>query len=86
MVAPLQEQPQNWASHWKKNIVAVITQDWVIDDSLKRQIKNRTLWTCDYSFLPEVFNMLPTGQTYLSIYPPSSFNIYLVVIFSNFSR
>ena len=33
-------------SHWKKNIVAVITQDRMIDDNLKRQIKNRTLYTC----------------------------------------
>ena len=28
--------------HWDKNIVAVITQDRVINDNLKRQIKN---WT-----------------------------------------
>ena len=27
---------------WRKNIGAVITQDRVIDDNLKRQIKNRT--------------------------------------------
>ena len=30
----------------KENIVAVITQDRVIDDNLKRQIKNQTLCTC----------------------------------------
>ena len=30
----------------EENIVAVITQDRVIDDNLKRQIKNRTLCTC----------------------------------------
>ena len=30
----------------EENIVAVITQDSVIDDSLKRQIKNQTLCTC----------------------------------------
>ena len=30
----------------KQNIVAVITQDKVIGDNLKRQIKNRTLCTC----------------------------------------
>ena len=30
----------------EENIVAVITQDKVIDDNLKRQIKNRTLCTC----------------------------------------
>ena len=30
----------------RKNNVAVITEDKVIDDSLKRLIKNRTLYTC----------------------------------------
>ena len=30
----------------KENIVAVITQDRVIDDNLKRQIKNQFLCTC----------------------------------------
>ena len=30
----------------KENIVVVITQDKVINDNLKRQIKNRTLCTC----------------------------------------
>ena len=30
----------------EENIVAVITQDKVIDDNWKRQIKNRTFRTC----------------------------------------
>ena len=30
----------------EENIVAVITQDWEIEDNLKRQIKNQTLCTC----------------------------------------
>ena len=30
----------------EENIVAVVTQDMVIDNSLKRQIKNQILWTC----------------------------------------
>ena len=30
----------------EENIVAVITQDMVIDENLKRQIKNQTLCTC----------------------------------------
>ena len=29
----------------EKNIVAVITQEWVIDDNLKMQIKNQTFFT-----------------------------------------
>ena len=49
MVAPLREQLQKYhytrAYHWRKNVVAVI-QDRVIDDTLKRQIENRTLYTC----------------------------------------
>ena len=50
MVAPLREQLQNYhytgASHWRKNTAAAITEDRVIDDNLKKQIKNRTLYTC----------------------------------------
>ena len=30
----------------EENIVAVITQDRVIDDNLKRKVKNQTLCTC----------------------------------------
>ena len=30
----------------EENIVAVMTQDKLIDDNLKKQIKNRTLCTC----------------------------------------
>ena len=35
-----------WSLTLEENIVAVIIQDKVIDDNLKRQIKNRTLCTC----------------------------------------
>ena len=35
----------------RKTIVAVITEDKVIDGNLKKQIKNRTLYTCRL-FLP----------------------------------
>ena len=38
-----------------KNIVVVITQDRVIDDNLKRQIKNRTLYTCRIFTLTRIF-------------------------------
>ena len=45
MVASLQEHLHEY--HYigltlKKNIIAVITRDRVIDENLKRQIKNRT--------------------------------------------
>ena len=38
MVAPLREQHQEF--NWSKNIVAVITEDGVINDNLKTQTKN----------------------------------------------
>ena len=47
------------AQHWRKN--TVITQDRVIDDNLKTQIKNRTLYTC---------------RLFLLTYTPSFFNIH----------
>ena len=48
MVAPLREQLQEYQRSLtlEENIVTVITQDRVIDDNLKRQIKNQTLCTC----------------------------------------
>ena len=48
MVAPLREQLQEYhrSLTLEENIVAVITQDRVIDDNLKRQIKNQTLCSC----------------------------------------
>ena len=36
------------AYHWSKNIAAVITQDKVIYDNLKMQIKNWSLHTCSF--------------------------------------
>ena len=35
-----------WSLTLEENTIAVITQDRVIEDNLKRQIKNRTLHTC----------------------------------------
>ena len=57
------------------NIVAVITQDRVIDDNLNSKIKNRTL--CTYTlFLLTYFFPLAIGQKYFSFYPPSLFNVH----------
>ena len=36
----------SWSLSLKENIVAVITQDKVIDNNLQSQIKNQTLCTC----------------------------------------
>ena len=41
-----------------KNSVVVITQDRVIDDNLKRQIKNRTLYTCRIFTLTRIFQYI----------------------------
>ena len=38
-----------------ENIVAVITQDRVIDGNLKKQIKNQTLFTCILFLLTSIF-------------------------------
>ena len=36
---------QCWSLTLEENIAAVITQDRLIDDNLKRQTKNQTFWT-----------------------------------------
>ena len=41
-----------------QNIIAVITQDRVIDGSLKRQIKNRTSYTCQLFLLNQTFQYI----------------------------
>ena len=58
MVAPFREQLQELNTGEKNT---VITQDRVIDDNLKTQIKNRTLYTC---------------RLFLLTYTPSFFNIH----------
>ena len=68
------------ALHWRRNIVAVITQDRLIDDNLKRQIKNQTLHTCRLCLMTRI------GQKHLSIYPPPFLNIHRVIVFPNFFR
>ena len=46
------------ASDWKKNTVAVIIQDRFIDDNLKKQIKNPTLYTCRSFLLTRIFQYI----------------------------
>ena len=36
----------HWSLTLEENMVAVVTQDRVIDDNFKRQIKNQTFYTC----------------------------------------
>ena len=91
MVAPLREQLQEYhytrAYHWRRNIVVVITQDWMIDDKLKRQIKNRTLYTCRLFLLARIFQYtsnwskafehLPTLFSFFNIHRVMNFQIFL---------
>ena len=55
------------ALKWRKSIVVVVTQDRVIADNLKKQIKNQTLYTCRLFLLTLIFNILAIGQKYLNI-------------------
>ena len=91
MITPLREQLQELSlytgtSYWKENIVTAITQDRVIDDNLKRQFKNRTLYTSRLFLLTRIFNILAIGQNNFSMYQPFFFSIHKVMIFPHFSR
>ena len=44
--------------HWRKNLVAVITQEKMIDDNLKRQIKKQTLCNCRLFLLVRIFQYI----------------------------
>ena len=54
-----------WSLTLEEDIVAVITQDRVIDNSFKRQIKTQTL--------RKFFNILAIRQKYFSFYPIANF-------------
>ena len=59
----------HWSFTLEENIIAVISQDRVIDGNLKRQIKNRTLCTNRSFYQPKFFNILAIGQRYFSFHP-----------------
>ena len=42
-----------YSANWSNKIVVAITSDRVIDGNLKRQIKNRTLHTCELHYPQE---------------------------------
>ena len=44
-----------WSFTLEENINAIIIQDRVIDHNLKRQIKNRTLYTIIFFLLTSIF-------------------------------
>ena len=90
IVAPFREQLQElWlytASHWRKNTVAVITRVRVINDNLKRQIKNQTLYTCRLFLLTRIYQYISNWSKVFEHFlpPPSFFNIHRVIIFQIF--
>ena len=59
----------------EENIITVITQDRVIDDNLKSQLKTELCVLLDYSYQAKFFNILAIGQRYFSFYSPSLLNI-----------
>ena len=61
-------------SHWRKTIVAVITQDRVADDYLKRQTKNRTLYTCRLFLLTRIFQHI---NNWSKVFTHPLFSIYI---------
>ena len=52
-----------------KNVVAVITQDMVIDDNLKKQMKNRTLHTCRLFLLTQIFQYISNWSKAFDLLP-----------------
>ena len=47
----------------RENIVTVIIQDRLIDDNLKRQIKNRTLYTSRLFLITQIFQYISNLPT-----------------------
>ena len=75
------------ASHWRKNIVEVITQDRVVDDNLKRKIKNRTLYTGRLFLLKWIFQYINNwSKIFEHLRTLFFWYIHGVIIFPHFSR
>ena len=52
--------------HWRNNIFAVITHARVIKDNLKKQIKNRKLFTCRLFLLIWIFQYISNWSKFCS--------------------
>ena len=60
---------------------------WVIDDNLKRQIKNRTLYVCRLFLLIRIFQYISNWSKVFEHLPTLFLqNIHRVIIFPNISR
>ena len=66
----------HWSLTLEENIIAVITQDKVIDDIWKGKFKYELCVLVDYSYWPKFFNILASGQKYFSFHLPSLFIIH----------
>ena len=53
----------------EENIVAVITQDRVVDDNLTRQIEKQSMCTCRLFLLNWFFPYISFCQNWFSFYP-----------------
>ena len=81
MVASLREQLQE-EKHCCR-YYSRLSDRWQFE---KEKLKAELCILVDYSYQPEFFNTLATGQKYLSVYLPSFFNIHRIITFPNFSR
>ena len=73
-------------SHWRKNVVAVITQDRVLDSNLKKQIKNRTMYTCRLFLLTRIFQYISNWSKVFEHLPTPFLQYTWSNIFPNFYR
>ena len=47
------KKDDDYSVKWREKLVAIITRDRVVDESLRRQIQNRTLHICERHFPAE---------------------------------
>ena len=67
-----------YSSNWRKKLESVITKDRVIDQSLKKQLENRTLHICEKHFSED---QLLRCKWILAFYYPL-INQYIILIIS----
>ena len=79
------------SSRWKKNIVAVISQDRVIDDKFKRQIKNLLKQIFQYTsncskvfeYLPTLFLQYTQSNNFSKFFKKNNFSVDCTVLHTN---
>ena len=79
------------ASRWKENIGAVISQDRVIDDKFKRQIKNLLTrifqcisnWSKVFEYLPTLFLQSTQSNNFSKFFKKNNFSVDCTVLYAN---